>query len=80
MRDNKPLTREQAHRLVRPLRPPAPPTIYVPQNKLLECRCVHGCVVKFAVVPYVATPKAFGECEHFRYVMLLNEETPASQE
>lgn len=49
-------------------------TIYVPKNDLLECRCVHGCLVKFTVIPHVVTPKAFGECEHFRYVMLLDEE------
>ena len=48
--------------------------IYVPKNDLLECRCVHGCEVKFVVIPHVATPKAFGECQHFRYVMLLGEE------
>lgn len=49
-------------------------TIYVPANKRLECRCVHGCAVRLVVIPYVATPKALGECEHFRYVMLLEDE------
>lgn len=49
-------------------------TVYVPQNDQLECRCIYGCEVKFTVVPYVATPKAFGECEHFRYVMLLDDD------
>jgi hypothetical protein len=48
-------------------------TIYVDKNDALECRCVYGCEVKFSVVPYVSTPKAFGECEHFRYVMLLED-------
>jgi hypothetical protein len=50
-------------------------TVYVPKNEALECRCVHGCIVKFDVIPFVITPKAFGECEHFRYVMLLDEDS-----
>jgi hypothetical protein len=49
-------------------------TIYVPKNDDLECSCIHGCVVKFDVIPFVITPKAFGECEHFRYVILLGDE------
>ena len=49
--------------------------IYVPKNDLLRCQCIHGCEVEFVVIPYVATPKAFGECEHFKYVMLLEDNT-----
>ena len=45
--------------------------IYIPRNGSLKYQCVHGCEVKFVVIPYVATPKAFGECDHFKYVMLL---------
>lgn len=47
--------------------------IYVSYNPTLECQCAYGCQVKFVIVPYVATPKAFGECDHFRYVMLLED-------
>jgi hypothetical protein len=50
-------------------------TVYVARNDELECQCIHGCRVLFVIVPYVATPKAIGECEHFRYVMLLDEDS-----
>lgn len=54
-------------------------TIYVPKNDDLQCRCEHGCIIEFTVIPYVATPKAFGECEHFRYVMLLGDDEPTGK-
>lgn len=50
--------------------------IYLPENKLLKHRCPHGCDVELVVIPYVATAKALGECEHFKYVMLLGNRKP----
>lgn len=47
--------------------------VYIPENKTLTCRCQFGCDVKLVIIPYVATPKALGECKHFKYVMLLGE-------